>query len=116
MFARQAKATPDAVAVVQETEDGTAVLTYKQLDKLTDLLAGYLQKHGVKPDSCVGIYMERCTDYVISYIAILKAGGAYMPLDVSYPKTLLMDVFNDAQPALILTNETWESNLKGILK
>ena len=29
---------------------------------------------GVKADECVGIVMERCIEYAISYIAIHKAG------------------------------------------
>ncbi|KAK2165581.1 hypothetical protein LSH36_48g05010 [Paralvinella palmiformis] len=71
MFRRQVKKTPDRLAVV--TEDGRQ-MTYKELDSTTDTLATWLQIGGVMPDSVVGIYMERCMEYAVSYIAILKAG------------------------------------------
>ena len=71
MFMRQAKKTPDNVAIV--TAEGRT-LTFKELDDATDVLAKKLMRIGVKPNSIVGIYMERCLEYTISYIAILKAG------------------------------------------
>ena len=72
LFRRQARLTPGATAVV----DGEDSITYGELDNLTDRLAGYLQAHGVTLDNPVGIFMETCYEYIISYIAILKAGGA----------------------------------------
>ena len=71
IFRRQAKLTPDKVAVV--TVKGQSV-TFRELDDLTDVLATNLQIKGIVPDSVVGIYMERSLEYVIAYIAILKAG------------------------------------------
>uniref|UniRef100_H2YWG8 Dehydrogenase/reductase SDR family member 11 n=1 Tax=Ciona savignyi TaxID=51511 RepID=H2YWG8_CIOSA len=101
MFQRQAKATPDDVAVVG---DDDLVMSFKELDVASDVLADALQLRGVVRDSSVGIYMGRCVGYVISYIAILKAGGAYMPLDVSYPDVLLEDIFEDSKPVCVITN------------
>lgn len=53
--------------------DGRSI-TYEELDHLTDVLSENLRHKGVKPDSIVGIFMERCLEYSIAYIAILKAG------------------------------------------
>ncbi len=71
LFVRQARKTPSQVAAV--SADGRK-LTFKELDEVTDILAAYLRLQGVRPDAIVGIYMERCLEYVISYIGILKAG------------------------------------------
>lgn len=49
-------------------------MTYAELDDITDRLAKFLRLKGVVPDSCVGIYMDKNLEYVISYVAILKAG------------------------------------------
>ena len=49
-------------------------MTYRELNDATDILAAALRHRGVRPDSIVGIYMERCLEYTVSYIAILKAG------------------------------------------
>ena len=109
IFRRQARRTPDAVAVV----DGNSSITYGELDNLTDRLAGYLQSHGVTLDKPVGIFMETCYEYVVSYIAILKAGGAYIPLDLAYPDQLLMNIFSDAEPKVIVTKSRYGDRLNG---
>lgn len=41
------------------------------------------------------------------------AGAAYMPLDVTYPSHLLLDIFEDAKPACILTSDQWKSRITG---
>ncbi|XP_006818170.1 uncharacterized protein LOC102809176, partial [Saccoglossus kowalevskii] len=113
MFIRQARLTPDAVAVV--SDDGSQ-LTFAELDSLTDCLATNLRICGVVADSIVGIYMEKGIDYTVSYIAILKAGGAYLPIDVSYPPPLLESVLEDSQPAAIIINHTAPTQLKDAKK
>jgi len=92
MFKIQANATPNAVAVVNI--DGSMVssvvciklkynmfellfsfkVTFRELDDMTDVLAAKLRSIGVGKNSMVGIMMERCLEYTISYIAIHKAG------------------------------------------
>ncbi|XP_070554169.1 uncharacterized protein [Ptychodera flava] len=109
MFTRQAKLTPDAVAVV--SDDGRK-MTFGELDAKTDCLATNLRILGVVPDSIVGIYMEKCIEYTISYIAILKAGGAYLPIDISYPPPLLSSVLEDSQPVVVVTVESIADNVK----
>lgn len=44
---------------------------------MTDVLAAKLRSVGVRQKSFVGIMMERCLEYTISYIAVLKAGITY---------------------------------------
>ena len=58
LFQRQAQSTPDALAVV----DGYTSISYRELDDLTDNLAGYLQSRGITFDDPVGIFMETCAE------------------------------------------------------
>ncbi|ELT91031.1 hypothetical protein CAPTEDRAFT_168750 [Capitella teleta] len=109
MFMRQAKETPDRIAVVSPGENRQ--LTYKELDDVTDVLATNMRINGVREDCIVGIYMEKCLNYTISYIAALKAGGAYMPIDISYPSTLIGDILSDAQPTIVCVASALASNL-----
>ncbi|GFG29417.1 hypothetical protein Cfor_02618 [Coptotermes formosanus] len=109
-FVKQAKATPDAIAVVTHT--GHKV-SYGELDQMTEQLAIKLRHLGVKNNVVVGILMDRCMEYVISYIAILRAGGAYMPLEVSYPPALLKAVLEDAKPIAVCTKVQFCGNLNG---
>ncbi|TMP53356.1 non-ribosomal peptide synthetase, partial [Pseudoalteromonas citrea] len=86
LFEQQAQDNPDSVAVVFEDTH----LTYGELNSRANQLAHYLvEKQGVKPDTLVGICVERSLEMVIGILGILKAGGAYVPLDPSYPQERL---------------------------
>src|SRR5262249_39413508 len=77
LFAAQAAATPDAVAVVFGDEQ----LSYGELEGRANQLAHQLRALGVGAERVVGGCLERSLELVVSLIAILKAGGAYLPLD-----------------------------------
>ncbi|KAK7873449.1 hypothetical protein R5R35_000229 [Gryllus longicercus] len=108
MFAKQALATPNATAIV--THDGRK-MTFEELNNVTDILALHLRHLGVKRNTVVGILMDRCLEYAISYIAILKAGGAYLPLEISYPQSLLQSVLQDAEPVAVCTKKLFTERL-----
>ncbi|MEJ1929745.1 amino acid adenylation domain-containing protein [Nostoc sp. NIES-2111] len=99
LFEEQVERTPDAVAVVFDNQQ----LTYNQLNCRANQLAHYLRSLGVKPDTLVGICVERSLDMVVGLLGILKAGGAYLPLDPEYPPERLSFMLKDAQVSVLLT-------------
>lgn len=78
----RAEQQPDAIAVVE----GSRRLSYGELDRRANHLAGVLVDRGVDTEECVGICAERSIEYVVGILAILKAGGAYAPIDPTYPQ------------------------------
>lgn len=108
LIVKQAQATPDAVAL----EDETRTLTYAELERETLALADRLRQYGVGRDDLVGILMGRSADYVIGAVAALRAGGAFLVLELAYPSTLLHDVIDDAKPSVILTQAAHASQIK----
>jgi amino acid adenylation domain-containing protein len=109
LFVAQAKATPNSIAL----EDETRSLTYAELDQETEEMADYLRHHyKVGRDSLVGILMNRSADYVVASLAALRAGGAFLVLELAYPSSLLRDVINDAQPAVVLTQKAHIDHIK----
>jgi amino acid adenylation domain-containing protein len=100
LFEQQAAANPDNIAVVFEDKQ----LTYQQLNQKANQLAHYLRdNHAVKPDTLVGLCVERSLEMVIGLLGILKAGGAYVPLDPNYPKERLNYMLEDAALELVLS-------------
>jgi amino acid adenylation domain-containing protein/FkbM family methyltransferase len=99
LFESQAKQTPDTVAVV--FEDGE--LTYRELNARANQLAHYLRKSGVRPETPVGLCIERSVEMIVALLGILKAGGAYLPLDPAYPKERLELMLDDAGANILLT-------------
>lgn len=98
-FEVQVEQTPDAISVCC----GNQQLTYRELNERANQLAHYLQPLGVKPDTLVGICIERSLDMIVGLLGILKAGGAYVPLDPTYPKERLAYVIDDAQVRILVT-------------
>jgi amino acid adenylation domain-containing protein/FkbM family methyltransferase len=103
----QAAKTPDRIAVRFEQES----LTYGDLNRRANQLAGYLREQGVETDVPVGIYMERSIGMVVGLLAILKAGGAYIPLDPSYPAQRLAGIMEDAALKVLLIQEKLRGGL-----
>ena len=72
-FEDQAARTPDAAAL--RFEDKT--LTYRELNVRANSLAHRLRKMGAKPETVVGVGMERSMQAAVCLLAILKSGAAY---------------------------------------
>ncbi len=102
LFEAQVRRAPQALAVVDETQQ----LTYGELNERAEQLARQLRTLGVGPETVVGVCMERSVELVVALLAVLKAGGAYLPLDLSYPAARLAFMLNDAQAAVLLTTTT----------
>ena len=98
-FRAQVERTPDKAAVVFKD----TILTYRQLDKKTDILADRLRRQGVVRETIVPIMLERSAEMIITAIAVMKAGGAYLPLDIKYPQARLDYMLADSAAALILS-------------
>lgn len=97
----QAKLTPNAIAVIYENEQ----LTYSELNSRADRLACHLQQLGVKPETVVGIYLERSNLMLVAMLGILKAGGAYLPIEATLQCDRISYILKDAQVAVLLTQE-----------
>ncbi|MFD6188626.1 amino acid adenylation domain-containing protein [Streptomyces sp. NPDC060275] len=92
MFREQARARPDAVAVVDELRS----LTYRQAAERSAQLAHHLLARGLAAEDVVGISLERSAEMVIGLLAVLQAGGAFVPLDPHWPAERRAVVIEDA--------------------
>ena len=101
LFEQQVKRTPNNIAVVCKQQS----LSYVELNTQANQLARYLIHQQVKPDSFIGLCVERSLEMMVGLLAILKAGCAYLPLDPSYPKDRLEHMLDDSQVKLLLTQK-----------
>ncbi|MCU0516902.1 MAG: condensation domain-containing protein, partial [Oscillatoria sp. Prado101] len=93
--AQQAKRVGERLAVADKTQ----VLTYWQLDAISNQIANYLQSHGIGCGDAVAIYAHRSALLVVAVLGILKAGAAFLILDANYPAERLIDCLRAASPA-----------------
>jgi amino acid adenylation domain-containing protein len=108
-FERQARATPDARAVV----DGRVELTYRELDRRADQLAWHLAELGAGPDVVVAICLDRSVDMLIALLAVLKAGAAYLPLDPGHPAARVRFTLDDSAAAIVIVHARHEPLVTG---
>ncbi len=108
LFEAQVEKTPQAIAVVFDPQNGSSrdeQLTYQELNWRANQLAHHLRALGVRPDTLVGIYMERSLEMMVALLGIFKAGGAYVPLDPAYPRERVAFMLADTQVPVLLTHK-----------
>ncbi|WP_371865564.1 non-ribosomal peptide synthase/polyketide synthase [Dictyobacter alpinus] len=97
----QAAHYPDRVALSFQDQ----LLTFSELDHRADLLASFLQRHGIGPEHCIPLCLQRSPDLLLALLAVLKTGAAYLPLDPSYPAQRLRTILDEVRPLLLLTQQ-----------
>ncbi|MER7562059.1 amino acid adenylation domain-containing protein [Streptomyces sp. NPDC097941] len=101
LFARQAAATPTAVALV----DGARTLTYGELAVGSAGLARRLVRAGVAPETRVAVVADRSAELVVALLAVATAGGVYVPVDPGLPEARMRLILDDvAPPVLVCTS------------
>ncbi|GAB2714323.1 non-ribosomal peptide synthetase [Kitasatospora kifunensis] len=100
-FQAQVQRAPDAIAVSYEG----ASLSYAELDARANRLAHRLRALGVRPDSLVGVSLERGLELVVALLGVLKAGAGYLPLDPGQPAERLAYIVQDAAVTVVISEQ-----------
>ena len=101
MFRAAVEKYPDRQAVVFKDE----ILTYRQVDGISERIAGYLKKQGIGKGNVVSILISRSAFMATASLGVLKTGAAYQPLDPSYPEERLSFMMKDADCKLLIADE-----------
>jgi len=95
--------------VVQKYPNKTAIiymgkpLTYRELDDLSNQLAAYLIKIGLKPNDVVGLHMPNIPAHYISIIAVQKAGCVSTGISPLLTPMEMEHQLNDSGTKVVLT-------------
>lgn len=81
------------------------LLTYQELDRLSNKLARALLRLGVTPGDRVGILAPKSAAAVLGIYGALKAGACYVPLDPKAPAGRLSHIVRDSGAAVIVADE-----------
>src|SRR5688572_30859499 len=73
-----------------------AVISYKEMNALTDHMAAALVEMGVKKGDRVGIFMPNTPQFVIAFFGIMKAGGVVVAVNPTYPVDEILTPVKDA--------------------
>ena len=91
----------DKVALVA----GGARVTYRDLDRASDRLAGALAARGIARGDRVVVFMDNCREAVIAIFAALKAGAVFSPINPSTKADKLAYVINNCRASAIIAQD-----------
>lgn len=98
-FRDQARARPDAVAVVTSTRS----VTYGELHARAAEIAGLLQARGQGAGRLVAVAMRKGWEQIAGVLGVLMAGAAYLPVDPDLPEERRHYLLRHCDVAVVLT-------------
>ncbi|MGE5342506.1 MAG: amino acid adenylation domain-containing protein [Candidatus Omnitrophota bacterium] len=109
LFEAQVEKAPSHIALIGQTSVGAdprvcPQLSYAELNERSNRFACELIRNGVKPDTIVGIMLERSIEMIIGIFGILKAGGTYLPISPDYPEERANYMMKDSRALLLVTH------------
>ena len=110
-YAHHLTVLEDIEEQVQRNPKATALafsdlqISFEDLNRQSDLIAGYLRAQGVQQGTVVGLCVDRSVEMIVGIIGILKAGAVYLPLDPTYPIARLDYIVQDSGASYILAKK-----------
>jgi tyrocidine synthetase-3 len=108
LFQERVEQTPDYIAVLGPSQINRSYMTYmtyisyRELNDKSNQLACLLIEKGIKPDTIVGIMVNRSVEMIVGILAILKAGGAYLSIDPHFPAERIRYMLEDTRAKVLL--------------
>ena len=102
------RACPSATAIIYRQHS----FSFAWLEGLSGRMAAGLIGAGVKQGDVVGLHLTRSADMVAAMVAVLRVGAAYLPLDPDFPAERLSLIVEDAQPAVIISEQALQTVLE----
>ena len=80
------------------------ILTYRQLDEMSDCIAKKLIEKGVQAGDCVAVLMNNKMDFIVSVVGIVKINATYVPIDPEYFDDRIHYLLESAQAKVLITD------------
>lgn len=78
------------------------ILTYAQLNTISNQFANYLLSSGIKKGDIIGLAVECSIEMLVCMLGMLRAGAIYIPLDPKYPKERIEYMLHDSGAKMLL--------------
>lgn len=88
------------------------VITYKEMNDLTDRMAAGLAAEGVKKGDRVGVFIPNTPQFVIAYWGILKAGGIVVATNPLYTPREMEHQLNDSGVEIMVVMSNFYTRIK----
>lgn len=100
-----AKVKPDEPAIIYiSPENKESVMTWRELDILSNRIGWYLLDRGVCPGKSVIAALPNIPTHIALAFGIWKAGGCYVPISNRVPQKNMLEICECVAPTLVVTN------------
>ncbi|MFJ3902729.1 AMP-binding protein [Streptomyces sp. NPDC090025] len=108
-FRAAAARTPEHPAVVYFD----ARLSYRELDALSDSVAGHLAAHGVERGDRVAVMLQNSPHFVLALLGAWKAGAVVVPLNPMYKSGEVGHALRDSGArAVVCSDRAWDGYVR----
>jgi long-chain acyl-CoA synthetase len=90
------------------------IITYREMNALTDRLAAGLAAIGVKKGDRVGIFIPNTPQFVIAFYGILKAGGVVVATNPLYSPREIVHQLKDSGIELMVVMSNYYQRIKAV--
>ncbi|MFI6336467.1 class I adenylate-forming enzyme family protein [Streptomyces sp. NPDC050535] len=88
-------------------------LSYREVDELSDSVAGYLAARGLERGDRVAIMLQNSPHFVLALLGAWKAGAIVVPVNPMYKSAEVAHVLRDGEvAALICSDRAWDTYLR----
>ncbi|MDB9374690.1 non-ribosomal peptide synthetase [Nodularia sphaerocarpa] len=108
LFFQQVAKQPNQTAIVTTEQ----TLTYQQVSDRVCHLAQQLQYLNVIPNQLIAIVMDKGWEQVVAALAIFTSGAAYVPIDPQLPTQRRLQLLQETQAQIILTQSWLDKTLE----
>jgi acetyl-CoA synthetase len=100
--------------VWEDAQENGRTYSYDDLRVLSNTIAAYLQRLGLKPGERVCLFMDRIPELYLGFLGVLKMGGIVQPLFSAFGDESLHTRLDNAQTAAILTQRKHVAKVRKI--
>lgn len=90
------------------------VITYREMNELTDRMAAALAAQGVKPGDRVGLFIPNTPQFVIAFYGILKAGGVAVATNPLYSPREIIHQLKDSGIETMVVMSNFYQRIKDV--
>lgn len=105
-FYCRAEQYPHQIALIYEGQK----ITYDELKKYVQKIAGELWENGVKPNDRVIVTLPRGLEQIAVILAIVSVGAAYVPIGCKQPRERKKKIIEDIKPKMIIETMDFMKN------
>lgn len=81
------------------------VLTYAEMDRLSDAFASLLAEHGIRQGDRVAVFLPNCPQFAIAFYGLLKLGCVHTPVNPMFKEHELLYELEDTGAVALLAQD-----------